>query len=58
VEVALVEVKPALNVWRAVQVLAWPRLSEATTPPVVGEMVSVPSALVTEETPEVMQVPA
>jgi hypothetical protein len=33
-----------------VQVLAFPRLSEATTPPKFGEMVRVPSAFVTEVT--------
>jgi len=39
------------NCWSAVQVLALFRLSDATTAPLVGEMVSVPSALVTEVTP-------
>jgi hypothetical protein len=39
----------ALLLWvcTPVQVLAWPRASEATTAPVVGLMVSVPSALLT-----------
>ena len=48
---------PALKVWAAVQVLAWPRFNEAITEPVVGEMVKVPSELATDETPPWMQVP-
>ncbi len=36
--------------------MAEPRLSEATTAPVVGLMVRVPSAFVTEETPVEIQV--
>src|SRR6516165_8759230 len=38
------------NVWVEVQVLAWERLSEATTVPVVGVTVSVESELETEPT--------
>jgi hypothetical protein len=34
----------------AVQVFAWPKAREATTAPVVGEIVSVPSELETEFT--------
>ncbi len=41
---------PALNVWSAVQVLGFERFKDATTFPVVGEIESVPSALVTEVT--------
>ena len=51
VEVPLFTKPPPVYVWRAVQVLAFPRLSEATTAPVVGEMVRVPSELETDETP-------
>ena len=40
-----------------VQEFALVRLSEATTAPTFGEMVSVPSAFVTDETPVVRQVP-
>ena len=40
---------PAFRVWRAVHVLALPRFKDATTAPVVGEMVSVPLELETEE---------
>ena len=50
VEEALL-INPELKVSSAVQVLALPRLSEATTAPVVGLMVKVPSELVTDETP-------
>ena len=46
-----------MKVCLPVQVLALPRFKEATTPPVFGEMVSVPSALVTEDTPVVRHVP-
>ena len=42
---------PLPKVWRAVQVFACPRAKEATTEPVVGEMVSVPSEFATEVTP-------
>src|SRR5262252_9563161 len=38
---------PGWKVWGAVQVLAWARLSAATTAPVVGAIVKVPSALLT-----------
>ena len=50
VEVALLASIPPVRVWSAVQVLALVRLREATTAPVVGEMVRVPSELVTEVT--------
>jgi hypothetical protein len=40
-----------VNCWSAVQVFAFPVLSEAITAPVVGEMVRVPSRLVTDVTP-------
>ena len=51
VSVLLAELtKPAFNVCTAVHVFACPRLSDATTLPVVGETVSVPSELVTELT--------
>jgi hypothetical protein len=46
-----------MKVCPPVHELAWVRLREAITAPVVGEMVSVPSALVTEETPVTKQVP-
>ena len=49
VEVAEVEVE-RLKVWPPVQVLAFPRFKEATTAPVVGEIVRVPSLLETDET--------
>ena len=49
VEVAKKLVEVALpNIWPPVHVFAWPRASEATTAPVVGEMVSVPSEFETE----------
>ena len=57
VEVPLFTRIPPVYVWRAVQVLAFPRLSEATTAPVVGEIVSVPSELETDETPVATQLP-
>ena len=58
VSVLLAELtNPAFNVCTAVHVFAFPKLSDATTLPVVGEMVSVLSELVTELTlPLVMQV--
>ena len=37
------------NCCKADQVLAWERFKEETTAPVVGEMVRVPSELLTEE---------
>ena len=40
-----------LNCWRAVKVLAWARLREATTAPVVGEIVRDESEFETEDTP-------
>ena len=40
----------ALKVWTPVQVLAFPKLREANTAPVVGEMVRVVLPAVTEET--------
>ena len=49
VEVAEVEVE-RLNVWPPIQVLAFPRFKEATTAPVVGEIVRVPSEFETDET--------
>ena len=52
VEEAL-EINPELKVCKAVQVLALPRFSEATTAPVVGLIVSVPSELVTDLTVQV-----
>ena len=52
VEEAL-EINPEEKVWRAVQVLALPRFSEATTAPVVGLMVRVLSVLVTDLTVQV-----
>ena len=57
VEVELLTRIPELKVCRAVQVLALPRLREATTDPVVGDMVRVPSEFATEDTPVVRQVP-
>ena len=46
------------KVCAAVQVLALPTFSEATTAPVVGEIVKVPSAFVTEVTaPKPLQLP-
>ena len=51
VEVELVAMSPPLNVCSAVQVFLLPRLMDATTFPVVGEIVRVPSELATEETP-------
>ena len=46
----------ALITCPAVHVLAWARFKDATTAPVVGEMVSVPSLLETEVTdPEVLR---
>ena len=56
VEVADVEVD-RLKVWPPVQVLALARFKEATTLPVVGEMVKVPSELETDPTPVTRQVP-
>ena|SRR3989338_3168398 len=56
VEVAEVEVD-RLKVCPPVQVLALARFKEATTLPVVGEIVRVPSELETEPTPVVRQVP-
>ena len=56
VEVAEVEVD-RLKVCPPVQVLMFPRLRDATTAPVVGEMVRVPSEFETDETPAVRQVP-
>src|SRR3989338_4431793 len=56
VDVAEVEVE-RLKVCPPVQVLAFPRLREAITAPVVGEMVRVPSELETEPTPVVRQDP-
>ena len=56
VEVAWVEVE-RLNVCPPVQVLALARFKEATTAPVVGETVRVPSLLETEVTPLVRQEP-
>lgn len=50
VEEAL-DINPALKVCNAVQVLGFVRFNEATTSPVVGVMVNVPSELATEETP-------
>ena len=51
VSVLLAELtRPAFNVCTAVHVFAFPKLSDATTLPVVGEMVSVLSELVTELT--------
>ena len=55
-EVADVEVD-RLKVWPPVQVLALARFKEATTLPVVGEMVKVPSELETDPTPVTRQVP-
>ena len=52
VEEALL-INPELKVCKAVQVLALPRLSEATTAPVVGEIVRVLSVLVTDLTVQV-----
>jgi hypothetical protein len=57
VEVELLTRIPPVKVCNAVQVLAFARLREATTDPVVGDMVSVPSELETEETPVTRQVP-
>ena len=56
VEVAEVEVD-RLKVCPPVQVLALARFKEATTFPVVGEMVKVPSEFETDETPETRQAP-
>ena len=60
VDVELFTRIPAFRVWSAVQVFAFPRFKEATTFPVVGEMVNVPSAFETEVTaPErLRQVPS
>src|SRR6516165_327803 len=59
--VMVLTVTPLLKVCRAVQVLAWPSANEPTTAPVVGEMVSVPSPLLTLETappaPQALPVP-
>ena len=52
VEEAL-EINPEEKVCNAVQVLALPRLSEATTAPEVGLIVKVLSVLVTERTVQV-----
>ena len=52
VEEAL-DINPEEKVCSAVQVLALPRLSEATTAPVVGLIVSVLSVLVTDLTVQV-----
>ena len=57
VEVELLTRIPPVKVCKAVQVLALPRLREATTDPVVGDMVRVPSELETEDTPVTRQVP-
>lgn len=46
-----------LKVCPPVQVLMFPRLSEATTAPVVGEIVRVPSEFETEPIPVTRQVP-
>lgn len=46
------------KVWPPVQELALARLREAMTAPVVGEIVRVPSALETEETPVTRQLPS
>src|SRR3989338_7570222 len=56
VEVSEVEVE-RLKVWPPVQVLAFPRLREAITAPVVGEIVRVLSEFETEPTPVVRQDP-
>ena len=56
VEVAEGEVD-RLKVCPPVQVLMFPRLRDATTAPVVGEMVRVPSEFETEPTPVVRQDP-
>ena len=58
VEVEFATKRAALIVCWAVQVLALPRFKEATTAPVVGEMVKVPSELETDETPVGMQTPS
>ena len=56
VEVALVALR-FVKVCVPVQEFAFVRLSEATTAPTFGEIVSVPSALVTLETPVTRHVP-
>jgi len=56
VDVAWVEVE-RLNVWPPVQVLGLARFKEATTFPVVGETVRVPSEFATEPTPVTRQEP-
>jgi hypothetical protein len=58
VEVELFTRSAALMVCCAVHVFAFPRFNEATTAPVVGEMVSVVSPAATEETPVGMQTPS
>ena len=59
-EVEVAVIQPTFNkgkVEEAVQVLAWPRFKEATTAPVVGEMVRVLSLLENEENAHPTQVP-
>jgi hypothetical protein len=50
VVVALAATSPSLKVCSPVQVFLFPRLSDATTSPVVGETVKVPSAFETDVT--------
>ena len=47
---AVPEPQAAVNVCNPDQVFAWPNAREATTAPVVGEIVSVPSLFETEAT--------
>ena len=58
VEVEFATRSAALMVCWAVQVLALPRFKEATTAPVVGEIVKVPSEFETEDTPVTRQAPS